>query len=115
MDWVLARLGELRTEFADGESQLAQLDRRRMQLHETMLRVAGAIQVLEELVVSSGVFDAFRSTLMSDTLQVRLTRCATGCPEVLLPTARADPSTPPSDRHYRAPVGASRDRSRGCG
>jgi hypothetical protein len=58
VDWVLARLGELRTEYADGESQLVQLDRRRMQLQETMLRVAGAIQVLEELVASSGVFDS---------------------------------------------------------
>ena len=57
MEWALERLRELRTEYADGESQLVQLDRRRMQLHEAMLRVAGAIQVLEELVAASGAFD----------------------------------------------------------
>jgi prefoldin subunit 5 len=58
MDWALERLRELRTEYAGAESQLVQLDRQRMQLHEAMLRVAGAIQVLEELVSASGVFDS---------------------------------------------------------
>ncbi|MGA2812512.1 MAG: hypothetical protein ABSG16_14005 [Candidatus Acidiferrum sp.] len=32
-----------------GEQEMARLDRHRYQLRETMLRIAGAIQVLEEL------------------------------------------------------------------
>jgi prefoldin subunit 5 len=58
VDWTLERLRELRTEYADAESQLVRLDRQRLQLHEAMLRVAGAIQVLEELVAASGAFEA---------------------------------------------------------
>ncbi len=57
MDWVLTRLQELRNQFADGESQLVELERRQAHLHDSMLRVAGAIQVLEELVSASGVFE----------------------------------------------------------
>jgi hypothetical protein len=44
------RLQELRSEFKIGEAQLEQLDRRRAQLRDTLLRISGAIQVLEELL-----------------------------------------------------------------
>lgn len=57
MDWVLTKLQELRNQFADGESQLVELERRQVQVHDSMLRVAGAILVLEELVAASGVFE----------------------------------------------------------
>jgi len=60
VEWALERLRQLRSEYADGEAQAMQLDRRRAQVHEAMLRVAGAIQVLEELIASSGVFDPAR-------------------------------------------------------
>ena len=56
VDWTLNRLRELRSEYADGEAQLLQLDRHRTQVQDALLRVAGAIQVLEELVATSGVF-----------------------------------------------------------
>jgi hypothetical protein len=45
-----ARLALLRTEFEAGERRLAELDRQRAQLTETMLRISGAIQVLEEVL-----------------------------------------------------------------
>lgn len=44
------RLQELRTEYSRGEQQLAQLDQRRQELRDTILRISGAIQVLEELL-----------------------------------------------------------------
>lgn len=50
------KLQELREEYAKGEQQLVQLDQRRRELQETMLRISGAIQVLEELA-SAGVHE----------------------------------------------------------
>ncbi len=49
-DKVQARLEMLRGQYALGERQLAEVESRRAQLTETMLRIGGAIQVLEELV-----------------------------------------------------------------
>jgi prefoldin subunit 5 len=45
-----ARLAELREEFEAGQRLLAELDEKREKLRESMLRIAGAIQVLEEMV-----------------------------------------------------------------
>ena len=42
------RLDELRQEFASGQNQLAELDQKRANLRDTLLRISGAIQVLEE-------------------------------------------------------------------
>jgi len=50
---VEARLVELRAEHAEGERQLADLNARRDRLVSSMLRISGAIQVLEELVADS--------------------------------------------------------------
>jgi hypothetical protein len=47
------RLRQLRAEYARGEQQMAQLDQQRRELHETMLRISGAILVLEELAAES--------------------------------------------------------------
>ena len=44
------RLEQLRRELQLGESELATKERELMQLKETMLRIAGAVQVLEELL-----------------------------------------------------------------
>ena len=49
---VEARLVELRAEHAEGERVLADLNARRDRLVSSMLRISGAIQVLEELVAS---------------------------------------------------------------
>jgi septal ring factor EnvC (AmiA/AmiB activator) len=42
------RLDQLRQEFASGQNQLAELDQKRANLRDTLLRISGAIQVLEE-------------------------------------------------------------------
>jgi hypothetical protein len=44
------RLGGLRREYAAGEQHLATLEQRAAELRETMLRISGAMQVLEELL-----------------------------------------------------------------
>jgi prefoldin subunit 5 len=43
------RLQELKQDFELGMQQLAQLDQKRAELREKLLRISGAIQVLEEL------------------------------------------------------------------
>ena len=46
------RLNILRNEFDSGQKMLAELDARQNQLQATLLRIGGAIQVLEELLDS---------------------------------------------------------------
>lgn len=48
-DRLHERLTELRAEFEAGQKMLEELDEKRDRLRESMLRIAGAIQVLEEL------------------------------------------------------------------
>ncbi len=43
------RLATLRAEYEKGQQQLELLDRQRQDVRDTLLRIAGAIQVLEEL------------------------------------------------------------------
>lgn len=47
---IKQRLVELRAEHEKGEKALAELNTRRTELEQTLLRIAGAIQVLEELL-----------------------------------------------------------------
>jgi hypothetical protein len=49
-DRLQTRLGELKKEFATGQVRLQELEKQQMSLRETMLRISGAIQVLEELL-----------------------------------------------------------------
>jgi hypothetical protein len=44
------RLGKLREEFAAGQKMLADLEGKQANLQQTLLRISGAIQVLEELL-----------------------------------------------------------------
>ena len=48
------RLGELKAEFESGQRQLAELDAQAAQLRQTLLRISGAIQVLEEELSKAG-------------------------------------------------------------
>ena len=47
------RLNSLKTELETGEKMLADLDAKRANLRETLLRISGAIQVLEEELVKA--------------------------------------------------------------
>ncbi len=49
-DRLQARLQELKKEFATGQTRLQELEKQQMYLRETMLRISGAIQMLEELL-----------------------------------------------------------------
>jgi hypothetical protein len=44
------RIQTLRVEFERGQQELARLDSRRQEVRDTLLRISGAIQVLEELL-----------------------------------------------------------------
>ncbi len=43
------RLAQLKNEFEKGQAELMKLEQRRQEVCSTMLRISGAIQVLEEL------------------------------------------------------------------
>ena len=44
------RLNELKAEFESGQKMMQDLEQKRTNLEKTMLRISGAIQVLEELL-----------------------------------------------------------------
>lgn len=45
---LTARLARLRAEHEAGQKMLAELDAKRQEIRDTLLRISGAIQVLEE-------------------------------------------------------------------
>jgi predicted nuclease with TOPRIM domain len=47
---IQARLEELKKELEAGQAELQKVEMQRAYLHETVLRIGGAIQVLEELL-----------------------------------------------------------------
>jgi hypothetical protein len=49
------RRDELRDELRIGEQRLRELDEERAQLQQTLLRIAGAAQVLDELLAAESV------------------------------------------------------------
>ncbi|MET0400172.1 MAG: hypothetical protein ABW277_25505 [Longimicrobiaceae bacterium] len=51
---IEARLTELRGEYDEGQRMLADLQARQNSLHETLLRIAGAIMVMEEMIQQAG-------------------------------------------------------------
>jgi len=46
------RISELRAEFETGQKMLAELEQKRDGLQQTLLRISGAIQVLDELLAA---------------------------------------------------------------
>ena len=51
---VRARLQELKNNHQAGEERLKALETQRQELQLTMMRISGAIQVLEELIAEQG-------------------------------------------------------------
>lgn len=47
------RLADLKAEFENGQKVMADLDSRQATLRDTLLRISGAIQVLEELLAET--------------------------------------------------------------
>lgn len=58
MDWCIERLQELRGEYAAGETQLQEIERHRGHVHDQLLRIEGAIRVLEEQLAAAPAFAA---------------------------------------------------------
>ena len=56
------RVGELRAEQQKGQQMLAELEAKQAELRQTLLRISGAIQVLEELL-AGGADDARQNGL----------------------------------------------------
>lgn len=51
---LVARLTELRAEYESGQKMLAELKAKQRSLRDTLLRISGAIQVLEEELAKVG-------------------------------------------------------------
>ena len=51
-DQMEQRLEELKGEYEAGQKMLADLEQKKMTLEQTMLRISGAIQVLEEMLAA---------------------------------------------------------------
>ncbi len=51
-DQLQSRLDSLKREFETGQARLRELEMQQMNLRETLLRISGAIQVLEELLAA---------------------------------------------------------------
>ena len=49
------RLQSLKAEFASGQKMLAELETKQANLQDTLLRISGAIQVLEELLAETDI------------------------------------------------------------
>jgi hypothetical protein len=49
------RLNQLKAEFEAGQKMLAELEAKQAQVRETLLRISGAIQVLEEELAKADV------------------------------------------------------------
>lgn len=64
---LIHRLAQLRAEYEAGQKMLAELDAKRQEIRDTMLRISGAIQVLEELA------QAAQATAAEDVNQDGLT------------------------------------------
>jgi hypothetical protein len=52
------RLSELKSEYQAGQKMLVDLEARQAELRQTLLRISGAIQVLEELLAPGAPVDA---------------------------------------------------------
>lgn len=51
-DHIEQRLKELKAEFEAGQKMLSELEARQLDLRNTLLRISGAVQVLEEVLAA---------------------------------------------------------------
>jgi hypothetical protein len=51
------RLAELKAEFESGTKAMAELEKKQTNLRDTLLRISGAIQVLEEAIAEDSEMD----------------------------------------------------------
>jgi hypothetical protein len=61
------RLTQLKKELEKGQQQLALLEQRKQEVRDTMLRISGAIQVLEEMQASIPVAPPTEQPVLSAT------------------------------------------------
>jgi predicted nuclease with TOPRIM domain len=62
------RLQSLKSEFEDGQKILADLEAKQANLRETLLRISGAIQVLEEMLSEVSEGNGFSSDTLDSNL-----------------------------------------------
>ena len=95
---VQARLAALKQEYQAGEEQLRDLARREVALRETMLRIAGAIMVLEEVLSTAPEAGPAPETATPDTAATAVPDTAvrdTAVPDTTVPDT-AVPGTSPA-------------------
>ncbi len=51
------RLAELKAEFESGQKVMAELEKKQANMRDTLLRISGAIQVLEEAIADDSEMD----------------------------------------------------------
>ena len=78
---IRRKLPELQAEFERGQQQLAALDRNRGILRDTLLRISGAIQVLEDLLQSESSPNGEDSVATSDNRGASACICSGDPPE----------------------------------
>lgn len=66
-DQILNRLASLKEEFETGQARLRELEAEQVHVRDTMLRISGAIQVLQELVDGSKPGPVAAETTMAAT------------------------------------------------
>lgn len=72
---LLRRLEELKSEFAEGRKRASELEQQQVTLHQTLLRISGAIQVLEEELKVQTQGAAFNDgTSVGDTATAELSQ-----------------------------------------
>lgn len=78
------RLNQLKAEFEAGQKMLAELEAKQANIRETMLRISGAIQVLEEELAK-----ASQPSTIDGQLDGRDRGLSERAPEVIRATAQA--------------------------
>jgi predicted nuclease with TOPRIM domain len=66
---IRLRVEELKGEFEAGQARLRELETQEARLRETMLRISGAIQVLEEMLVEGSESNEAATPGLSETGQ----------------------------------------------